>query len=266
MPMRMAASTRIFSRRAMTSALASTTGGVSPAVRPRSRARTNTSGFVASTHEASTPAMTSRGEPVGSKRPVPAPPGSRKSSAIRAPRPATPASSKSPSTTASPSCVGTWATITFFVFVLWTRTTVWPSRAETSRSSMAKGPMADEQLPQLPWYSTTGARTRVAPRGGEQAAGEEDLALARGEHTRRREGDARPLVHHADACAGGQRRAQIVRAQPVVPLDAVVDGRIVEGQRDDAPVDEIRAVDPRERLHDDRAHAEVHGRDRRHLA
>ena len=69
---------------------------------------------------------------------------------IRAPRPATPASSKSPSTTASPSRTGTWATISFLVLVLWIRTIVLPSAAFTSRSSIAKGPTADEQLPQLP--------------------------------------------------------------------------------------------------------------------
>ena len=40
--------------------------------------------------------------------------------------------------------------MSFFVLVLWMRTTVSPSRAATSRSSMAKGPTADEQLPQLP--------------------------------------------------------------------------------------------------------------------
>ena len=81
---------------------------------------------------------------------MPAPPGSTKSSAMRAPRPGTPASSKSPSTAASPSSTGTWATMIFFVLVLWMRTTVSPSRAVTSPSSMAKGPTADEQLPQLP--------------------------------------------------------------------------------------------------------------------
>ena len=80
-----------------------------------------------------------------------APPGSTKSSAMRAPRPATPGSSKSPATAASPPVTGTWATMIFFVFVLWMRTTATPSApAETSPSSMAKGPTDDEQLPQLP--------------------------------------------------------------------------------------------------------------------
>ena len=81
---------------------------------------------------------------------MPAPPGSTKSSAMRAPRPATPASSKSPVTAASPPATGTWATISFLVFVLWMRTSVSPSRAGSSPSSMAKGPTEDEQLPQLP--------------------------------------------------------------------------------------------------------------------
>ena len=81
---------------------------------------------------------------------MPAPPGSTKSSAMRAPRPATPGSSKSPATAASPSVTGTWARMIFFVFVLWMRTRVSPSRAPTRPSSMANGPTADEQLPQLP--------------------------------------------------------------------------------------------------------------------
>jgi hypothetical protein len=42
------------------------------------------------------------------------------------------------------------ATMSFLVLVLWMRTTVSPSRAGTRRSSMAKGPTADEQLPQFP--------------------------------------------------------------------------------------------------------------------
>ena len=149
-PMRRAASTRIASRRADTERSASMDWGVSVPARPTSLARTKTTGFVASTSDASTPSTTSRGFPVGSRRPVPAPPGSRKSSAIRAPRPGTPASSKSPSTAASPSVTGTWATMSFRVLVLWMRTSVSPSTAFTSRSSIAKGPTAEEQLPQFP--------------------------------------------------------------------------------------------------------------------
>jgi hypothetical protein len=37
----------------------------------------------------------------------------------------------------------------FFVFVLWMRTSVSPSRTATSPSSMAKGPTAEEQFPQF---------------------------------------------------------------------------------------------------------------------
>ena len=81
---------------------------------------------------------------------MPAPPGSTKSSAMRAPRPATPGSSKSPRTAGAPPATGTRETMSFFVLVLWMRTTVSPSRAGTRPSSMAKGPTADEQLPQLP--------------------------------------------------------------------------------------------------------------------
>jgi len=81
---------------------------------------------------------------------VPAPPGSWKSSVILAPRPATPASSKSPPTAASPSFTGTWDTMSFRVLVLWMRTIVVPSVVFTRPSSIANGPTADEQFPQLP--------------------------------------------------------------------------------------------------------------------
>ena len=148
--MRRAASTRIASSLAESARSASIACGGSVPVSPTSLARTKTMGLVASTSDASRPSSVSRGAPVGRSRPVPAPPGSRKSSAIRAPRPGTPASSKSPATAASPSVTGTWATISFFVLVLWTRTSVSPSLAFTSRSSIAKGPTAEEQLPQLP--------------------------------------------------------------------------------------------------------------------
>ena len=38
----------------------------------------------------------------------------------------------------------------FRVFVLWMRTSASPSVAFTRRSSIANGPTADEQFPQLP--------------------------------------------------------------------------------------------------------------------
>ena len=148
--MRAAASTRIASSLAARPRSASIACGRSVPTSPRSFARTKTIGLVASTSDASAPPIHSRGRPVGRSRPVPAPPGSVKSSVIRAPRPATPASSKSPSTAASPSFTGTWDTMIFRVFVLWMRTSVSPSAACTRRSSIANGPTADEQLPQLP--------------------------------------------------------------------------------------------------------------------
>ena len=58
--------------------------------------------------------------------------------------------SKSPSAAASPSFTGTWATMIFRVLVLWMRTIASPSFALTMPSSMAKGPTAEEQFPQLP--------------------------------------------------------------------------------------------------------------------
>ena len=69
---------------------------------------------------------------------------------MRAPVPATPGSSKSPCTAGSLPATGTRATISFFVFVLWIRTTVSPSTGWIRRSSMANGPTAEEQFPQLP--------------------------------------------------------------------------------------------------------------------
>ena len=79
-----------------------------------------------------------------------APPGSRKSSAIRAPEPGTPSSTKSPRTAAWPASTGMWAWISFRVFVLWMRTTVTGSPGGTRASSIAKGPIAEEMLPQFP--------------------------------------------------------------------------------------------------------------------
>ena len=150
MPIASAAATRRASSRATSASSPSIAAGVSVPVIPRSLARTKTIGFVASTIEASTPARVSRARPVGRRRPVRAPPGSRKSSAMRAPSPATPGSSKSPTTAASPSTTGTRATMIFRVLVLWMRTAVSPLAEGTSRSSIAKGPTAEEQLPQLP--------------------------------------------------------------------------------------------------------------------
>ena len=150
-----AAAARIASSRAGSPGRPSRSSGRSVPSRPRSFARTNTIGFVASTRDA---VMVPRPDtssaswawPVGRSRPVTAPPGSRKSSAILAPVPGTPSSTKSPRTAAWLDSTGTWAWISFRVLVLWIRTTVAGSRAGTSASSMAKGPIADEMLPQFP--------------------------------------------------------------------------------------------------------------------
>ena len=69
---------------------------------------------------------------------------------MRAPVPATPGSAKSPWTAGSLPATGTRAAMSFFVLVLWMRTSVSPSTGWIRRSSMAKGPTAEEQLPQLP--------------------------------------------------------------------------------------------------------------------
>src|SRR2546429_553388 len=258
--MRRAASTRIASRRADTERSASMDWGVSVPARPTSLARTKTTGFVASTSDASTPSTTSRGFPVGRRRPVPAPPGSRKSSAIRAPRPGTPASSKSPSTAASPSVTGTWATMSFRVLVLWMRARG-PRPAGRPRGRRGSGWSRPACRPR--GYA---AASRAPLRVGEEPAREEDVALARRQHARGREALARACVEHAHTVAGGERGAQAVEAQPVTLFERVVGGPIVEREWHDPPVDQVRPVDPRERLGEHRAHAEVHRAGRGGLA
>ena len=98
------------------------------------------------------------------------------------------------------------------------------------------------------------------PRVREQAAGQEDVALAWREHAARRERGARARRWSTRTAPAGQRGAEPLDAQAVVALDGVVGRRVVEDERHHAPVDEVRAVDPRERLRDHRAHAEVHRR------
>ncbi len=49
--------------------------------------------------------------------------------------------------------------ISLLMLVLWMRTVVTPSRAATSPWSTAKGPTAEERLPQLPPQSTSGVPT-----------------------------------------------------------------------------------------------------------
>ena len=60
MPMAWAPATRMASRRATSARSSSIADGVSVPVSSRSLARTNTTGLLASTREASTPAITSR--------------------------------------------------------------------------------------------------------------------------------------------------------------------------------------------------------------
>src|SRR5882724_6657833 len=101
---------------------------------------------------------------------------------------------------------------------------------------------------------------------GEEASGEEDIALARGEHAARLEGGPRSLVSHRDLPASVERVAEIVEAQQVVALDRLVVGGVVELERYQPPVDEVGAVDAREALGEDHAHAQMKRPEHRRLA
>ena len=101
----------------------------------------------------------------------------------------------------------------------------------------------------------------LALRVGEQAAGEQDLALARGQGQLERNGAAVEL-----GGAGLDRRTD-ARDRPLVALlDALVVRLVGERQRHDPLRDQVRAVDAGEALRDDRADAEVERRERRLLA
>ena len=92
--------------------------------------------------------------PVGSSFPVMAPPGSRNSSRIGAPVPATPGIASEPDSTARPSRTSKVEWMILRVLVLWMRSVTGPSAANTMPSSTANGPMAELMLPQLPFMST----------------------------------------------------------------------------------------------------------------
>jgi len=113
---------------------------------------TKTIGLVGVDHDASTPSIKlARVAGRQARRPVPAPPGSRKSSVIRAPAAGNAGQLEvRRRRRRRRRGTGTWATMSFLVLVLWdAHRPVLPSAAFTSRSSIAKGPTADEQLPQL---------------------------------------------------------------------------------------------------------------------
>ena len=115
-PIAAAPARRIASSRSVRAGSASIASGSSTPLRPRASARTTTSAVDASISVASispTPgtSSTSRARPVGSRRPVTAPPGSRKERWMGAPWPATPSSTASPSTTARPPATSKRASI-----------------------------------------------------------------------------------------------------------------------------------------------------------
>ena len=80
---------------------------------------------------------------------------------MRAPVPATPAMAKSPRISARPSRTGKRAWMIFRVLTWWMRTSASPSATRTRPSSTAKGPTAEDRLPQLPFQSTTGRSTET---------------------------------------------------------------------------------------------------------
>ena len=152
------ACSRIASSRAISAASASIAAGNSAPLRPRSAARRNTHALAASTQLASmrpTPGTSNRStvRPVGSSRPVMAPPGARKSRRIGLPVPATPGIARSPSSMLRPSRTRNVEAMILPVLVLWMRTVTSPRASgdgAASPSSYANGPTAELMLPQLP--------------------------------------------------------------------------------------------------------------------
>ena len=100
-----------------------------------------------------------------------------------------------------------------------------------------------------------------AARVGDQAAGEQDLALARASAAARA-APGRGVATRADSTV-----ARTSVDQPLVALlDAVVVGLVGEREREDPLGDQVRAVDAREALRDHRADAEVERGERGLLA
>ena len=147
-------SRRISSTRFMSSKFLSSSSIVSAPVKPNLSAATKAQGTLESIRDTSkSPAlfmdMVSVGLPVGSNEPVFVPPGSKKSSLIWAPVPLTPGILKLPFTCAKPSFVGIVARIIFFELVLCISIILDVSSALIKPVSIAKGPTAEERLPQL---------------------------------------------------------------------------------------------------------------------
>src|SRR5581483_12058485 len=94
------------------------------------------------------------------------------------------------------------------------------------------------------------ARTRdwamVLPFGGglgEQAAGQQHVALARAQDRTQAEAHPGPPIGGPHRAARGEAAAQVLEVEHVVALDAVVVTGVLELERHDAPVDEVGAVD-----------------------
>ena len=92
---------------------------------------------------------------------------------------------------------------------------------------------------------------------GQAPPGEQDGALAVGEDAASRDAPAGRLVLD-DELARGEPGRDVGDPEPVAGGDGVVVGRVGELERQHAPVDQVGAVDAREALGDDPAHAEVH--------
>ena len=118
-------------------------------VSPKSLARATTTGMPLSTQLTSTPLMTSRTRPVGSRLPVaePAVPANR--SRIGAAVPGTPAIAVSPAYRGTPAGVANVAVTTVCEFTMWMRVVVDSSPAPISPRSTANGPTPARMFPQF---------------------------------------------------------------------------------------------------------------------
>src|SRR5262245_49257826 len=135
--------------------------------------------------------------------------------------------------------------------------------ASRSCSGRSSSPLAPGQADPHGMDSGSGRRGAGVR---QDAPGQQDVALAWREDARRGEAGSGPRVGDGDPRSRRQRRAQSVQAQPIAALDSFPVARVIEDEGHETPVDEIGAVDARERLGDDRADPEMHRAHDRGLA
>src|SRR3990167_4569196 len=107
---------------------------------------------------------------------------------------------------------------------MWSRAGPGPGRSCSWKKSAREVPPRMKTARIFFWVTRSGSR--AGPRVGQEPAGEEDVALARGEHAGGRELGAAPRVDDRHSVTRGERRAQAVEAQPVVALDRGVRGGV----------------------------------------